>query len=61
MRNAILGVIGVLWGGAMLISGVLRGVSGSGSYAAGQVTALGFGVALFAAGGWTLMKRFRAN
>ena len=42
MRNKIFGAIGVLWGGAILLSAFLRGgPQGSGSYVAGQTAALG--------------------
>lgn len=61
MRNKIFGVIGVLWGAAIIVNAFARGgAEGSSSYAAGSYTAIAFGVALLVAGGWTLAKRGRA-
>jgi hypothetical protein len=57
MRNRIFGLIGVLWGGAMLISSFSQGgPQGAGAYAAGQNAALIFAVALVAVGGYYLLK-----
>ena len=57
MRNRIFGAIGVLWGGAMLVSAYLRGgPRGSGSYAAGQTAALVFAVLLVLVGAYYLTK-----
>lgn len=57
MRNRIFGAIGVLWGGAMLVSSLFRGgPEGSGAYAAGQTTALVFAVLLVLIGGYFLLK-----
>ncbi len=57
MRNRIFGAIGVLWGGAMLVSAFLRDRSqGSSAYEAGQTTALVFAVLLLAVGGYYLLK-----
>jgi predicted phage tail protein len=57
MRNRIFGLIGVLWGGAMLVSAFLRGgAQGSGAYAAGQTGALIFAVVLVIAGAYYLLK-----
>lgn len=49
MRNRILGAVGVLWGGAVLVNGLLRGGAGEGggAYAAGRSAGLVFGLALF--------------
>jgi hypothetical protein len=53
MRNRIFGAIGVIWGGLRLVSAFLRGgPQGSGSYAAGQTTALVFAVLLVWFGGY---------
>jgi hypothetical protein len=58
MRNRIFGGIGVVWGGLMLVSALLRGgPQGSGSYAAGQNAALVFAVLLVLVGGYYLTKR----
>ena len=57
MRNRILGAIGVLWGGGILVSALLRGgAQGSGAYAAGQTAALVFAALLVAVGGYYLLK-----
>jgi hypothetical protein len=60
MRNIILGVIGVLWGGAIVVSGVANGVPSGGAYGTGQLIGFLFGVALLGTGGWTLLKRARS-
>ena len=58
MRNKIFGTIGVLWGGAMLVSAFVRGgPQGSGSYAAGQTAGLVFALLLLAVGAYYLLKK----
>ena len=57
MRNRIFGGIGVVWGGAMLVSALLRaGPEGSGAYGAGQVAGLVFALLLVVVGGYYLLK-----
>ena len=57
MRNRIFGVIGVVWGGAMLVSAFLRAApEASGAYGAGQTAALVFAVLLVAVGGYYLVR-----
>ena len=57
MRNRIFGLIGVLWGGAMLVSAFSQGgAQGSGAYAAGQNAALIFAFVLVFVGGYYLFK-----
>jgi hypothetical protein len=57
MRIRILGGIGTVWGGAILVSGLLKGVSeGSGAYAAGSTAGLIFGALLFLVGTYYLIK-----
>jgi hypothetical protein len=57
MRNRIFGAIGVIWGGLMLVSALLRGgVQGSGAYATGQSAALVFAGFLVLVGGYYLVK-----
>ena len=58
MRNRIMGAIGVLWGGAILLSRVVSGrlVEGSGAYASGQLAANIFAVLLFSVGLSYLIK-----
>lgn len=62
MRNRILAVIAVLWGSAMIVSGLTKGIPApTSSYGAGGFTAFLFGIALFAAGGWALFIRRRSH
>lgn len=57
MRNKILGTIGILWGGAIVISFVARGAPvGGGPYAAGALTGVLFGVVMFVAGVYYVRK-----
>ena len=55
MRQLILGIVGVLWGGAILVLGLLSGVS-DGAYGGGQIAGLVFGLLLLVAGGRAVMK-----
>jgi hypothetical protein len=57
VRNRIFGAIGVLWGGGILVSALLRGPSGSGAYAQGQMVGYIFGGLLFLVGGYNLVRR----
>ena len=57
MRNRVFGAIGVIWGGAILASALFRsGPQGSGAYASGQIAGLVFGVLMFIAGIYYLLK-----
>ena len=59
MRNKIVGGIGVVWGGAVVVSGLLRGQAestGSSAYQTGQMTGLIFGGLLFVMGLYYLLK-----
>jgi hypothetical protein len=58
-RNRILGVLGVLLGGAILLSRVLGwpAASGDGAYGAGQAAGLGFGILLLIVGAYFLARR----
>jgi hypothetical protein len=57
MRNRIFGAIGVVWGGLILVSAIMRGgPRGSDAYAAGQTGALVFAVLLVIVGGYYLLK-----
>lgn len=49
-------LIAVIWGAAVVLYALSKGISGNGSYAAGQFVGLLFGVALVIAGGRVLMK-----
>jgi hypothetical protein len=56
MRNRILGVIGVIWGGAALFNWFRgSGSHGSGAYAAGYSAGVIFGALLFIVGGYYLL------
>jgi hypothetical protein len=58
MRNRILGMIGVLWGGGILASAFLRDApAGSDAYAAGHTAGLVLGGLLFLVGAYYLFKR----
>jgi len=51
MRNLISGIIGLAWGGFILVACVLRGgPQGEGAYYAGQICALVMGVLFFVGG-----------
>ncbi len=52
--------IAIAWGAAILLFGVIKGISG-GSYGAGQLVAVLFGVALVVAGVRALRRRAAAN
>ncbi len=57
MRNRIIGGIGILWGAGMLISFLIRSGSGEGgAYGAGQTMGLLFGVVMFGAGVYYVVK-----
>ena len=58
MRNRIFGGIGVLWGGAVLLSKLIsgHGITGSGAYANGQIAGLLFAILLFVVGLHYLIK-----
>ena len=56
MKNRIFGVIGVLWGGGLVVSNFLHGVQGEGAYASGQKTAVIFGGLMFCVGLYYLVK-----
>ena len=59
MRATILGSVGVLWGGAIVASGLLdRTASPDTATAVGELMALALGALLLAAGARALVKRF---
>ena len=63
MKNKILGWIGVVWGGAVLLSGLAKvffGGMGGGAYGAGQLAGFIFGGLLCFAGVYTLRKKPKA-
>ena len=63
MKNRVLGVIGILWGGGIVAHWLLAGPSavGSGAYAAGyqtgQCIGLGLGIAMCAAGLYAILRK----
>lgn len=58
MRNKIFGTLGVIWGGAILVSAFMRGgPDGSGAYAAGQTGGIVFGAVLLIAGAYYFLKK----
>jgi len=57
MRNRIFGAIGVIWGGSILLFGLLKGgPEGSGAYAQGQGIVPLLRAALFSVGLYYLIK-----
>ncbi len=57
MKNKILGTIEVVWGGALLITGLMKNTSeASGAYASGQTVGLIFGGILLVAGIYTFTR-----
>ena len=63
MRNTILvGVIGVLWGGGIIVSGLAKGIpTPSNARGSGAFVAFPFGLALVAAGSWALLDGRRRS
>ena len=60
MRATILGTVGVLWGGAIIASGILEPTeSPDTAHVIGELMALAFGALLVAAGARALVKRYR--
>jgi hypothetical protein len=56
MRNRILGAIGVIWGSCVLYQALTKGVSGEGSYAAGQKAGYIFGILMLLVGAYYLVR-----
>lgn len=57
MRNRIFGLVGVLWGGAVLVSPFVRGLpQGSAAYAKGQAAGFVFGAILAIVGAYYLFR-----
>ena len=55
-RNRILGIIGTVWGGAVVISGLLRVLSDNTVYAAGQIGGFILGGLMFCVGLYYAIK-----
>jgi hypothetical protein len=59
VRATILGVVGILWGGAIVASGILDpSESPDTAHVIGELMALAFGALLLAAGARTLVRRY---
>ncbi|MDP5192021.1 hypothetical protein [Rheinheimera baltica] len=56
MLNKILGVIGVVWGSAIIINWILTPAAGNEAYNMGQLLSVVFGVVLAIAGGYTILN-----
>lgn len=57
MRNRIFGAIGIIWGGGILLTTIMRGgPQGRGAYGAGEYGGLVFGALLLVAGLYTFFK-----
>jgi hypothetical protein len=60
VRTTIVGAVGVLWGGAIVASGLLdRTESPDAAHVIGELMALAFGALLFGAGTRALVRRYR--
>lgn len=58
MRATILGTLGVLWGGAIIASGILdRGDTPDVTHVVGELMAMAFGALILAAGALALVRR----
>lgn len=58
MKQKILGSIGVLWGGAILVNGLLgQAPQGTEAYQSGQTAALIFGALMLLVGAFSLLKK----
>lgn len=59
MRATILATVGVLWGGAIVASGILdRSEAPDAAHAIGDLMAIAFGALLLAAGARALVRRY---
>ena len=59
MRATILGSVGVLWGGAIIATGILdRTDSPDAAHVIGDLMAMAFGALLLAAGARALVRRY---
>ena len=59
MRTTILATVGVLWGGAIVASGLLdRTEAPDAAHLIGEAMAIAFGALLLAAGARTLVRRY---
>jgi hypothetical protein len=60
VRATILGLVGVLWGGAIIVSALMdRDVAPDAAHVIGELMAMAFGACLLALGTRTLVRRFR--
>ena len=62
MRNRIFGLIGMLWGGGIVLAGLLRGPGGGdGAYQGGHIAGYFFGFVMFVVGFYYLVKGSNAK
>ena len=59
MRATILGTVGVLWGGAIIASGILdRPASPDRAHVIGELMAMAFGALILAVGARAIVRRY---
>ena len=59
MRATILGTVGVLWGGAIIASGILdRPEAPDTAHVAGELMAMAFGALILAVGARAIVRRY---
>ncbi len=58
MKNKLIGFIAVIWGGAIVVKGLLSPETGSGAYGVGSLIGFGFGAVLLLVGGRQLWREF---
>jgi hypothetical protein len=60
VRTTILATVGILWGGAIVASGILdRSDAPDATHAIGDLMAIAFGALILAAGARALVRRYR--
>jgi hypothetical protein len=57
MRDRIFGGIGIVWGGLVLINGLVAGAQGSGAYATGRSGGMVFGGLLLCTGLYYVLRK----
>jgi hypothetical protein len=62
MRNRVFGIIGIVWGGAIVAWAIYKGgPSGRGAFAAGEIAGMVMGGLMLIAGISALLKGNRSN
>ena len=60
MKNKILGIVGIIWGGLILLRCIVSDSAGeSGAYQTGQTMGVVLGAGLFLAGCYALVKKHK--